>query len=721
MPHSASSDEEASLSSGYSLRSSTSQLSTRTEDGVGSFRNLTPNLCGAKFQVAAKPNVLFVCFALKPCRRPHHKQLAKAVSGTYFEIQRTAKGSYDGVLNTAILAEDYLQVAQKHKDDTKAAIAAAGANSPWQNTIEQKFQSNSKTPVQPVLKTPPMSKPEAATHKASLPFESQQEPSASVPKAQRQAARFVHTEEPTVRFSDSKGSPSSQTTTAQSTSSGSPNSDDAVHQLTQMVAQLAAQVEGMRQGQQTDPPKASSSNRKKSKKKPKKGRKQSSRGRKSSRRRTPDPDSSDSSSSSGTSSSESNESSTESDPSKSRKKWWYAVIHGRNGASGVFASKSQARRLCVKRSIYRRFADQAEAWRFVESHLKEGSLEPEPQRTPGEGGQPPSAPPISLSGRDKSINKEDEVFGISLDTDTKDLRQQLSPPGIDQQVARDLGEAMLDAVSLPGKTAQSTEADDMAANIQASLSELAAIQRQECLDDDIRRDLKWSNASRNALRGVRTESDLRELLKDVLSLQSGAIRNVITAQRTVLMRQPWSKEIVDAWSYGGYISCISRLSLSHYIDLLQHLVQVTMESSWLIAKKEIDYYVKRMVLIRNNSQSRLVALCRIYILLRDSAEASWRSNKLEAEKMVDLYQMMESFSGGGAPRMKDELKVGTNSSVCSRCSTSLHGAAPCPWSHLGVTKAKKAGRDALKNLALGKAINLGGKEGKDGDGNESGG
>jgi hypothetical protein len=109
-----------------------------------------------------------------------------------------------------------------------------------------------------------------------------------------------------------------------------------------------------------------------------------------------------------------------------------------------------------------------------------------------------------------------------------------------------------------------------------------------------------------------------------------------------------------------------------------------------MAKFEMDYYVKKMVLIRGNANSRLMALCRIYVLLRDGANVSWRAPKLEAEKLTDLYHKVETLSslGGGA-----------NLLICARCGTCLHGSHPCPFSDMNATTAKKSGRAAIRKLA----------------------
>jgi hypothetical protein len=225
---------------------------------------------------------------------------------------------------------------------------------------------------------------------------------------------------------------------------------------------------------------------------------------------------------------------------------------------------------------------------------------------------------------------------------------------------------------------------------------VVSIQRQEFTEQESRRDLKWNKGSQNGLRLVKSEEDLRENLENVLSLEKNALKRVITSQRTTLGKYPWPEIYVEAWSFGGYISVISRLTLSHYISFLNHLIQVSLKNTWETAQKEIDHYHKAFTLIRTNAPSRLVCMCRIYILLRDSHDTSWRTHKLEAEKLTELFQQVQAMdtNGGGTG-------TASGSKACSKCSTILHGSGPCPWSDLTNTKAKKAARDMMRGWGTG--------------------
>jgi hypothetical protein len=313
----------------------------------------------------------------------------------------------------------------------------------------------------------------------------------------------------------------------------------------------------------------------------------------------------------------------------------------------------------------------------------------------------PPGPPLLLNNKDRSTKVEEEIFGINLDVDTKDLRQELVPPGTSEERAIHVMECLVDAVSLPGKTTQSGEGDDTAANIHTALAELVASNHHlGSQSEDIRKDLKWKNLNRQALRGVKSEAQLIESLKDVMEIRDRTLRNANARQKAILSKEPWNTLLIDAWSNNGYVSVLSRRSVDHYISLLQHLVLVAGVYGWEEALREIEFYTKEWALIRSQCTSRLMALCRIYVSLRDGADAKWLSPELEAEKVTALVQAVAKLKANG-PRNPSGGGSGGGGGFCKKCGTILHGRLHCPWQHLSVSAAKRKGKEALKKLAIG--------------------
>ena len=152
---------------------------------------------------------------------------------------------------------------------------------------------------------------------------------------------------------------------------------------------------------------------------------------------------------------------------------------------------------------------------------------------------------------------------------------------------------------------------------------------------------------------------------------------------------------MDAWCTRGFFTQISRHTLDYYISFQEHLLQLITIYDWNMAKKEIYYYTKKWGIIRSNATSRLVAMCQIYVSLRDAHASKWISPKLEQERTMALHTRvaaLEKTSGTGT-------SAAGGSALCSRCGMNFHGASGCPFSHLGAKKAKLAAKKAFRNLA----------------------
>jgi hypothetical protein len=118
------------------------------------------------------------------------------------------------------------------------------------------------------------------------------------------------------------------------------------------------------------------------------------------------------------------------------------------------------------------------------------------------------------------------------------------------------------------------------------------------------------------------------------------------------------------------------------------LVLTAARVSWIEARKEIDFYVKEIGMLRVTAPNRTVCLCRIYVLLRDGSDSSWRSAKLENRRVIALTKALATIKG------PQEI-------ICSKCGTGIHGTNPCAFGKLSDKKAKSAGRKVLLRWAEG--------------------
>jgi len=210
-------------------------------------------------------------------------------------------------------------------------------------------------------------------------------------------------------------------------------------------------------------------------------------------------------------------------------------------------------------------------------------------------------------------------------------------------------------------------------------------------------DMKWQSQNRNALRNIKTMEDSLEHQADVLEIMHPTMQRVMVTQNTILLKMNWEKQITDAWTYGGPVTIISRRAAELYLALIQHILTVATDGSWTMAKEEIDFYVKRFLLIRQMAAGRLHCMTNLYAFLQDQHAKAWQSSKLDGKRIRSLQKQHDCLTGSGLGNSK-----GGKDDLCDWCATRLHAIGQCPWTTKSKTQAKKAGRIALKAMAAGK-------------------
>lgn len=741
------SDDETSRDS----QSLSSRGSGRAREGT--YAVYRTAMCGAIFTIPSTGERQYVCFNKSTCRRPEHKDLTRCtLFGYLFCLKKTKAKSLDGILESHITEADF------------------------QGRLEEGFASNrtalrSYAAQQAVAQTSPASNTPSTHSGYSALWQHVAPPSTGGPRPlsedqKHSIDQYKSTNRVQVAFTSpvaevtsyATGPPSASVPTNSMslptfTPELKPPPPQAIENLSAAQLDLARQILLQESINHEELPNTKERghhrNAKAAKDRKKKSRKASSsrsgrnrsKGRKPSRRGKHSSPSSSSSSDHTSDSEPDSDASTSSGSSSYRPPvYWYAVAFGLDGRDLVTRDKREAKSLRIPGWIYRRFETQEEAWQFVDryrpraadaptsrapdlgalpiipEHSRNATL-PQPVATTANTPQVPGLPPMKLAGRDKSTKTEDEIFGISLDVDATKLQGLLAPPGVTPRVAQDLAECLLDSVSLPGKTGQSTESDDVVANLQVSLEEIGRISRQEQLGDQHRRDLKWNQLSRNVLKTVKNNEDLRTMLQDVFSLKDRTLSTLVAWQKTILSKEPWDSLLCEAWSGGGYHTVLSRKSLEHYLSLLEHLLELSRDYPWDMVQQEIDFYVQKWVLIRNNSQNRIMAICRIYVDLRDGAARHWITPKLEAKKLLKLYQELRVAPGPPGSGGGSASPSGSGLGCCTHCGTFLHGTYVCAWASVTGSKAKEKGRATLRalgnqgNRAIQAAMAAGNQEG----------
>lgn len=188
---------------------------------------------------------------------------------------------------------------------------------------------------------------------------------------------------------------------------------------------------------------------------------------------------------------------------------WFGVAQGRRGAFGVYPTWAEATFLVtgVPGAVHGKFATVTEAMDFVERYRRLMSLDEAgvadptpvvaPIFNPLPGAPPPVArPPLSLSGPDPSMKKEDELFGIDIGSEVE-LQAALSP-AVPVPIMKKLMATMLDVVALPGALVKSSDGNSDMQAVGSALEMLVDL--KENGGGGARSDLQWRNVSRRALQ-----------------------------------------------------------------------------------------------------------------------------------------------------------------------------------------------------------------------------
>ena len=715
---------EQSGRSGRSSRSGNSRGSLPAMD-AGRVR-LIPPMCRRIFQISKYPSLDLVCLNSTPCSRPYHREGERCEAiGSWVETVKSSSRFSDGRLDTLMDPADYAQAQAALASENEAAYQAANPAGLW-DTMKQKLSGLST----PADKKEPLG---GAHFEARLPAEGPAVRFQSM--ADHAPERSEMDTKPAARTGPVKRSPPITVSTVTSRDS----EEEARHMDMQRELEAARTEARLLQEQLArtqrshvasypgipgDPQQSPGSPipplnfagdpRRREESAPKvdrarlpspKGSKRSKKDRKkrkkkNSRKRDPSPSSSSSSSSSSSESLGSSDSSrATSDRSGRGKKTprWYAVLGTEEEGVGVYSSVRKAQRRHGRHCPIKKVRSQALGWQAIQRHLAQGSSNPsettansDPEERPAPRNVAP--PPRTLQGRDKSTGNEKELFGISLEQDSQGLRDALAPPEVDAKDRKELGNRMIDALSLPGKHHVSDPYDETMAQFGESMMSLAVVARQENLGENQRHDFKWHHASQTVFKTVKNEEDLADMIHDVRTLEESQLLMVETAQMTLLRRYLMPESIMEAWCQRGYITTISRLSLTYYLGLLEYFRKIARIYTWEQVKVEIDYHYKKISLLRT-ADSRLMALCLIYCYLRDGAKAGWITLKLEHAKQNNIIKTIQELSGNGKGKNGGQ-------SHCTRCGTALHSReAGCPWASLSNTKAQAAGKNALRNLA----------------------
>jgi viroplasmin and RNaseH domain-containing protein len=294
-------------------------------------------------------------------------------------------------------------------------------------------------------------------------------------------------------------------------------------------------------------------------------------------------------------------------------------------------------------------------------------------------------PPEVLLGSDPSRSDE-EMFEIDVGLGENDLRESLCPPGLTDNSARRMVAEMVDVVALPGMfTGGGDVGDSESSYIGEGLAEL--VNQQASAGGGIRSDLQWRSEKRTSLLAIKSMDMLIERKDTLWGLRDQVLKRMTQATKTACRQSGWTnKGLINSWATGGFLPVMIRRSFYAYVNLHMALYNqgTASGSSFKYIETYLQHHGSELRLIRNCAESRLHAMCRIYIYLRDNCKKKWLTERIQMKKNLEL------LGGSGAG----------STNACLHCYTILHlgGTEACPWKSDTDTEARAKGRRALSKL-----------------------
>jgi hypothetical protein len=321
---------------------------------------------------------------------------------------------------------------------------------------------------------------------------------------------------------------------------------------------------------------------------------------------------------------------------------------------------------------------------------------------PGDKGFFPSS---KLMGPDPD-KESDKFYGVEVGSE-RALRRAMAPADVDDEVAKDLAAAMVDAVSIPGTSSVTSGGD-----VDQQVTDLGlvggAIQHlfEDAAQDRsgrerVRVDTAWQAASRNSIGSIKSADMLQPRFIELTGLRAKVMKSFHRRLRSIFLNAGWTESRAEAWAMSGPHAKIATGTYDAYVSLHLHLVGLaTRGVPWGTLHTTIKYHVTKLGQIRQYAEGRLPALCEIYCYLRNNQAVNWYVAELQAERLLELQVATPTRSNLSNPEGANSRKV------CPKCLSLVHtgGKAKCPWKDDSDKVAIAAAVKIMANAAVGLGI-----------------
>jgi hypothetical protein len=306
---------------------------------------------------------------------------------------------------------------------------------------------------------------------------------------------------------------------------------------------------------------------------------------------------------------------------------------------------------------------------------------------------------LTTIGPDSSAGKPNEIYGRSIQVEPEVLKL-LCPKGVTASVRKEIMEAAIDVVSLPGKFTSSKIGEtptidgghimDQFVEAVGNMTDTNARRGGSLL-----RDTQWQLPTRNALDKIKTVDDLNSAAEELSGQSDNVTNNMDSAFKEILYNAGWSPSDSDSFCMTGLLPRLIRSSLLSFLEMHMHFQKLAIKhnTQWdEVGWEYVYHHARALSRIRRLALTRNQMILQVYIYLRDQKSKGFLDISL-------LGAMTLKWHGMALRRLPPGGGVPTPQWSCAHCHSSLHkgGARKCPF---GEFKAKPARRLALETQRL---------------------
>jgi hypothetical protein len=309
-------------------------------------------------------------------------------------------------------------------------------------------------------------------------------------------------------------------------------------------------------------------------------------------------------------------------------------------------------------------------------------------------------------GPDKSVGKSKEIHGTSIQIEPEILKK-LCPKGVTAAVRKELMEASVDILTLPGKLNASSNAAavegslmfDQFAEAVGDLNDVSARRVGAAT-----RDTQWKLASKNTMEKIKTIEDCNTAADELSCEAETVLANMDASMKEILYASGWAAQDTDSFCLIGLLPRIIRSTMSLYQELFlvfQRLA-VAHPNQWdEVGLEYVTHHAKAFGRIRKCAQTRSQMILQNYTYLRDAKTKNFMDMKL----LGALSLKWHSLAMAGTPAARPKSLVSPKAAptpppwTCAHCHTvDLHegGARRCVARDLPILRARRIALEALK-------------------------